>query len=155
MHCQVKYVVEFAKALAQHPAVFRVDLLTRLIADPLVDKEYGQPEECLIGSEQGSLGGAYIARLPCGKPSDYIRCRAGSSSPPISQDMASSVQGGVLSVCQQIMLQYKLMLIVGAAALSQLACSSSLTQHGITKHVLVTGLRAQEGAVMATLARIC
>lgn len=28
---QVKYVVELAKALALHPSVFRVDLLTRLI----------------------------------------------------------------------------------------------------------------------------
>ena len=28
---QVKYVVELAKALALHPAVYRVDLLTRLI----------------------------------------------------------------------------------------------------------------------------
>ncbi len=29
---QVKYVVELARALAQHPAVFRMDLLTRLSA---------------------------------------------------------------------------------------------------------------------------
>lgn len=29
--CQVKYVVELAKALALHPSVYRVDLLTRLI----------------------------------------------------------------------------------------------------------------------------
>lgn len=28
---QVKYVVELAKALALHPSVYRVDLLTRLI----------------------------------------------------------------------------------------------------------------------------
>jgi len=32
----VKYVVELARALAQHPAVYRVDLLTRLIKDPKV-----------------------------------------------------------------------------------------------------------------------
>ena len=73
---QVKYVVELARALAQHPVVYRVDLLTRLIQDPQVDKEYGQPEECLYRSEQsGSLGGAYIVRLPCGRPEVYVRCR--------------------------------------------------------------------------------
>ncbi|KAK9809313.1 hypothetical protein WJX73_004061 [Symbiochloris irregularis] len=71
---QVKYVVELARALAQHPVVYRVDLLTRLIKDPQVDKEYGQSEECLYRSEQsGSLGGAYIVRLPAGKPEVYIR----------------------------------------------------------------------------------
>jgi hypothetical protein len=31
---QVKYVVELAKTLGQFPSVARVDLLTRLIADP-------------------------------------------------------------------------------------------------------------------------
>lgn len=31
---QVKYVIELAKALAEHPGVARVDLLTRLILDP-------------------------------------------------------------------------------------------------------------------------
>jgi hypothetical protein len=31
---KVKYVVELARALARHPAVHRVDLLTRLIGDP-------------------------------------------------------------------------------------------------------------------------
>lgn len=72
---QVKYVVELARALAQHPVVYRVDLLTRLIQDPQVDPEYGQAEECLYRSEDsGSLGGAYIVRLPCGKPDVYIRC---------------------------------------------------------------------------------
>ena len=69
---QVKYVVELARALAQHPRVFRVDLLTRLIQDPAVDKDYGQPEECLYRSE-GSMGGAFIVRLQCGKPQEYIR----------------------------------------------------------------------------------
>lgn len=70
---QVKYVVELARALAQHPAVFRVDLLTRLIQDTKVDSEYGQSEECLFQSEEGSLGGAYIVRLPCGRPNEYLR----------------------------------------------------------------------------------
>ncbi len=31
---QVKYVVELARAISRHPAVHRVELLTRLIADP-------------------------------------------------------------------------------------------------------------------------
>lgn len=33
---QVKYVVELARAIATHPAVHRVDLLTRLVKDPKV-----------------------------------------------------------------------------------------------------------------------
>ena len=71
---QVKYVVELARALAQHPAVYRVELMTRLIQDPQVDKEYGQAEECLFRPEGGgSLGGAYIIRLPCGKSEEYTR----------------------------------------------------------------------------------
>lgn len=71
---QVKYVVELARALAHHPAVFRVDLLTRLIDDPKVDKSYAVPEECLVppGSD-GGMGGAYIVRLPCGPRHEYIR----------------------------------------------------------------------------------
>ena len=42
LHCmQVKYVVELARALGQHPAVYRVDLLTRLIKDPKVSTRAG------------------------------------------------------------------------------------------------------------------
>jgi hypothetical protein len=71
----VKYVVELARALACHPAVFRVDLLTRLIEDPKVDKSYSVPEECLVpAGSDGGLGGAYIVRLPCGPRHEYIRC---------------------------------------------------------------------------------
>ena len=33
---QVKYVVELARAIASHPAVHRVELLTRLVQDPKV-----------------------------------------------------------------------------------------------------------------------
>lgn len=69
---QVKYVVELARALAQHPAVYRVDLLTRLIKDPKVDESYGVPEECILRSE-GELGGAYIVRLACGPEDEYLR----------------------------------------------------------------------------------
>ena len=72
---QVKYVVELARALAQHPAVFRVDLLTRLIQDPSVDPTYGEPEEVLWkGPDDHGMGGAYIVRLPCGPPKTYLRC---------------------------------------------------------------------------------
>lgn len=71
---QVKYVVELARALAQHPAVYRVDLLTRLIQDPAVDSSYGEPEEVLWKApEEKGLGGAYIVRLPCGPPKTYLR----------------------------------------------------------------------------------
>lgn len=69
---QVKYVVELARALAQHPAVYRVDLLTRLIKDPKVDASYGVPEECILRSD-GELGGAYIVRLGCGPDDVYLR----------------------------------------------------------------------------------
>jgi hypothetical protein len=40
-------VVELAKAMGRFPSVARVDLLTRLICDPSVDKSYGVPEERL------------------------------------------------------------------------------------------------------------
>ena len=72
---QIKYVVELASALAKHPAVYRVDLLTRLIKDPKVAKEYGQEEECILKPEgaENDLGGAYIVRLPCGPPEQYLR----------------------------------------------------------------------------------
>ena len=62
---QTKYVVELARALAEHPEVARVDLLTRRIHDPKVDKDYAQPEEQL--SER-----AWIIRLPVG-PRRYFR----------------------------------------------------------------------------------
>lgn len=80
---QVKYVVELARALAQHPAVYRVDLLTRLIKDPKVDSSYGVPEECIMPSE-GSLGGAYIIRLPCGPADVYLRYVVASHRTPRS-----------------------------------------------------------------------
>ncbi|GAB4822201.1 hypothetical protein N2152v2_009247 [Parachlorella kessleri] len=69
---QVKYVVELTKALALHPAVYRVELLTRLIKDPKVDADYGVEEEC-IAKGSGEHGGAYIVRLPCGPTNQYIR----------------------------------------------------------------------------------
>ncbi len=69
---QVKYVVELAKALALHPAIYRVELMTRQIKDPKVDASYGVEEECL-GEGRGDLGGAYIVRLPCGPVDQYIR----------------------------------------------------------------------------------
>eukprot|EP00250_Pteridium_aquilinum_P019358 c24397_g1_i1 orf=187-3420(+) len=76
---QVKYVVEFAKALANHPEVYRVDLLTRQICSPEVDSDYGEPTEMLTdgssdGDEEvGQSGGAYIVRIPCGPKTKYLR----------------------------------------------------------------------------------
>ena len=62
---QIKYVVELARALARHPEVGRVDLLTRQVIDPKVSSDYAQPSE--------SLGdNAFIVRLPCG-PRRYLR----------------------------------------------------------------------------------
>lgn len=62
---QTKYVVELARALAEHPDVSRVDLVTRLVADPKVSADYAQPIEPLCDKAQ-------IVRLPCG-PRRYLR----------------------------------------------------------------------------------
>ena len=42
---QVRYVVELARALGEHPEVDRVDLITRQIIDPRVDEIYAQTRE--------------------------------------------------------------------------------------------------------------
>ena len=44
---QVKYVVELARAIATHPAVHRVELLTRLVQDPKVRAIVGVPVRLL------------------------------------------------------------------------------------------------------------
>jgi len=62
---QTRYVVEMAQALAKHPRVQRVDLMTRLISDPKVSSDYAAPIE-----ELGNR--AYIVRLECG-PNRYVR----------------------------------------------------------------------------------
>lgn len=62
---QTTYVVELANALARHREVDQVDLLTRLIEDPLVSSDYSREEEPLCP-------GARIVRLPCG-PKRYLR----------------------------------------------------------------------------------
>jgi sucrose-phosphate synthase len=62
---QIKYVVELTRALAAHPRVKRVDLLTRLVDDPKVDKDYSRQEELLADK-------ASIIRIPCG-PRRYLR----------------------------------------------------------------------------------
>lgn len=61
---QTKYVVELARALGRHPAVERVDLLTRLIRDPAVDDDYAQSAEQLAS-------GVNLVRIPCG-PDHYL-----------------------------------------------------------------------------------
>jgi sucrose-phosphate synthase len=62
---QIKYVVELAKALGEHPDVSRVDLLTRQIFDKKVDADYSAPSERLSHN-------VAIIRLPCG-PRRYLR----------------------------------------------------------------------------------
>ncbi|MCO5548382.1 hypothetical protein L7F22_001839 [Adiantum nelumboides] len=75
---QVKYVVEFARALAKLPEVYRVDLLTRQICSSEVDSIYGEPTEMLSdgsyddNEEVGQSGGAYIIRIPCGPKEKYL-----------------------------------------------------------------------------------
>jgi sucrose-phosphate synthase len=62
---QTLYVVELARALANHPDVERVDLLTRRVVDKKVSDDYAVRQE-KIGE------GAYIIRLDCG-PKRYLR----------------------------------------------------------------------------------
>ncbi len=62
---QITYVMELARALAGHPEVERVDLLTRLVLDPMTDDDYAKSVEEIAP-------GAYIIRVPCG-PRRYLR----------------------------------------------------------------------------------
>jgi sucrose-phosphate synthase len=62
---QTKYVVELTKALAKHPQVAKVDLLTRLIDDDGIDADYARAEEELSEKTR-------IIRLQAG-PTKYIR----------------------------------------------------------------------------------
>lgn len=62
---QTKYVVELTRALAEHPDVERVDLVTRAVIDSKIDSDYAQPIE-----ELGN--GAHIVRVHCG-PRRYLR----------------------------------------------------------------------------------
>ncbi len=57
---QTKYVVELARALGEHPAVARVDLVTRRIVDDQLDPDYAEPEEILSSN-------AKIIRIDCGE----------------------------------------------------------------------------------------
>ena len=42
---QTRYVVELARALAEHPDIARVDLLTRRVLDSGLSADYGRREE--------------------------------------------------------------------------------------------------------------
>ena len=61
---QTKYVVELAKALAQHPQVEQVDLVTRRVIDRKVSGDYARPIEELVPK-------ARIVRINCG-PDRYL-----------------------------------------------------------------------------------
>ncbi|MCP4591248.1 MAG: HAD-IIB family hydrolase [bacterium] len=61
---QIKYVVELARALIEHPEVEKVDLITRLIDDSKIDDSYAAPVEELAP-------GANIVRIRCG-PNRYL-----------------------------------------------------------------------------------
>lgn len=56
---QTKYVVELAKALASHEDVAQVDLVTRLIVDKRIAKDYGEQIETISDN-------ARIVRIQCG-----------------------------------------------------------------------------------------
>ena len=57
---QTKYVVELAHALGDHPAVARVDLLTRQVVDERVSDDYAVTVEALADNVQ-------IVRIACGE----------------------------------------------------------------------------------------
>ncbi|PKY10862.1 sucrose-phosphate synthase [Acidithiobacillus marinus] len=63
---QVLYVVELLRALATHPGVARVELLTRQIRDSRIDSDYAQAQETLSDAPN-----ARIIRLPAG-PDEYL-----------------------------------------------------------------------------------
>jgi sucrose-phosphate synthase len=63
---QTLYVVELARALAKHPVVSRVDLITRLVRDDRVSADYAVPEEPLADAPN-----ARIVRVPAG-PDEYL-----------------------------------------------------------------------------------
>ena len=72
---QVKYVVEFSKALTKIPEVYRMDLLTRQIYCPEVDSSYAEPTEMLNSDHDEEIhesGGTYIVQIPCGRKEKYI-----------------------------------------------------------------------------------
>jgi len=56
---QTLYVVELLRALGERPEVESVELVTRLIRDPAVDPDYGEPVEEISPK-------ARIVRIPCG-----------------------------------------------------------------------------------------
>ena len=100
-------MVELARAIAQHPAVYRVDLLTRLIQDPNVDPSYGEPEECIWKApDEKGLGGAYIERLACGPPKKYLRCWTAfntSNMQVCKQPCLASARPGVLFLVHRLL----------------------------------------------------
>ena len=61
---QISYVVDQARALAAHPAIERVDLVTRQVFDRRVDEGYSRPVEVIEN-------GAKIVRIPFG-PKRYL-----------------------------------------------------------------------------------
>lgn len=62
---QIQYVLDLTRALAAHPSISRVDLLTRRILDARVDPSYGVERERLAPN-------AAIHRIECG-PRRYLR----------------------------------------------------------------------------------
>ena len=62
---QIKYVLELARTLGEHPQVERVDLLTRRVLDAKVDPLYGEPRESIAPRVN-------IVRINCG-PRRYLR----------------------------------------------------------------------------------
>ncbi|QDV79340.1 HAD-IIB family hydrolase [Botrimarina mediterranea] len=56
---QIRYVLELAKSLSEHPEVDAVDLFTRRIKDKRVDAEYSEPIQDIAPN-------CRLVRLPCG-----------------------------------------------------------------------------------------
>lgn len=65
---QIKYVIELCEALVEHPDVSRIELITRQVIAPGIDKQYAEPRETV-------KPGFDIVRLRCG-PDEYLRKEA-------------------------------------------------------------------------------
>ncbi len=83
---QTLYVVDLARALAEHEDVDQVDLVTRRVVDPAVSSDYAEPIEILSDK-------ARILRIDAG-PADTEPELPDTTAPPSDSDApGTSVDG--------------------------------------------------------------
>ncbi len=137
---QTKYVVELAKAAAQHESVERVDLMTRLIIDSQVDQDYQQHTEMLSDNSQ------------------IIRIKAGAEEYIHKEKLWDYLDNFVDNALVYLRTQEKLPNIihahyadagyVGVRLASQLGIPLAFTGHSLgrvkRRRLLASGLRSNE-----------